>query len=403
MRRPALPALALAALLVPLAAVPAGSVDLCFGKAPTIHAESGTLTLGTAGADVILGTEGDDTIRGLGGNDRICGLGGNDVLVGNAGKDRLDGGGGRDRLSGGPGTGNILLGGPGNDTILASSPSDAVRGGGGDDTIDGRATSFSVLRGGAGRDRIFSGYRSDLDAGAQVDHCGLGLAVAGTNCETVELLCGSGGEPLPPPPVLLVGLTSAPGDFDGDGLGDTLYVWKSGGGWLTHIETAGGFGAEAVLPTPGAEAAEAVGGHDINGDGIDEAFVRVGSGAYTRIVGLYTLYEPIGSPATGFSCGLEAVTFFGVPARAEFAVGASVSNAGGLVCQANGTLRELQQSTTDGVTFGQERYDYPYTPGFGVAPPQLGMPAASAVVLTWPTDQAAIQQAGQLHCGSLTL
>ena len=41
MRRKALVALALAALLVPLAALPAGSAVLCFGMTPTITAIPG--------------------------------------------------------------------------------------------------------------------------------------------------------------------------------------------------------------------------------------------------------------------------------------------------------------------------------------------------------------------------
>jgi len=390
--------LALAALLTPLAALPAGSVDGCFGRAPTINAVVGVTTFGTAGADVILGTPGNDVIYGRGGNDRICGLGGNDTLVGNGGRDRLDGGDGKDTLRGGPGTGNVLVGGPGNDKIIAVQGSDTVRGGPGNDSIDARDTSFSVLRGNGGSDTIRSGYRSDLDAGTGADHCGLGLDVAGTNCETVELLCGSGGDPLP---LLMTNATSAPGDFDGNGRPDTLWVWGLGMGWTAHIETDDGFGADIALsPSP---VARAIGGYDINQDGIDEAFVQVGSGAYTEIVGVYTLYEPVGSPATGFSCGLKAVTFFGVPAEAEFAVGASVANANGLACRANGTLREFRQTTADGVFFTQERHDYPYVPGFGVSSPTLGMSAASVEVLVWPFDQAAILQAGELHCGSLDL
>ncbi|MBP1632961.1 MAG: hypothetical protein H6Q11_1249, partial [Acidobacteria bacterium] len=113
-------------------------------------------------------------------------------------------------------------------------------------------------------------------------------------------------------------------------------------------------------------------------------------------------YEPVGSPATGFSCGLEAVTFFGVPAEAQFAIGASLMNGSGLACQANGTLREYQQTTADGTHWAQQRYDYPYTPGFGVAPPTLGVPAASVVPLVLPADAALIQQGSDLTCGSLS-
>src|SRR4030066_448838 len=116
MRGKALFVLALAALLTPLASLPAGAVGLGFGKAPTDYAAPGVVTLGTPGADVIAGTAGNDTIRGLGGNDRICGLGGDDDLAGNGGPDRLPGGAGQEVLPGGPRTAHGLPGGGGADT-----------------------------------------------------------------------------------------------------------------------------------------------------------------------------------------------------------------------------------------------------------------------------------------------
>jgi Ca2+-binding RTX toxin-like protein len=397
MRGKALIVLALAALLVPLAAAPGQSLWFCFGQMPTIYASPGVPTNGTSGRDVILGTAGNDVIRGLGGGDRICGLGGSDTLEGGAGRDRIDGGDGDDLIRSGGGWHHKLLGGAGNDTIVVASGRNTVRGGAGSDYIAAADTAFTVLRGGGGNDTIQSGYRDDLDAGTGVDHCGLGLAVAGTNCETVELLCGSGGDSLP---FLMANGTHAPGDFDGNGTTDTLYVWGFGSDWRAQIQTDGGYGAQIDLPTT--DLAEAVGGHDVNGDGVDEAFVKVGSGAYTDIVGLYTLYEPEGWPAIGFSCGMRAVTFPGVPAEAQFAIGASLMNGSGLACQANGTLREYQQTTADGTHWAQTRYDYSYTPGFGVSSPTLETPAWSMVSLTLPADSAAIYQGSDLTCGSLS-
>jgi hypothetical protein len=388
----------LVTLLVPLTALPAGSLPLCFGRLPTIYAAPGVPTIGTPGRDVILGTPGNDVISGRGGGDRICGLGGNDVLEGNAGRDRLDGGDGNDVLHSGAGARHKLLGGPGADTIVVTGGLNKVRGGAGADTVDALGTAFTVLRGGAGDDTIQSGYRNDLDGGTGVDHCGLGMDVTGTNCETVELICGSGGDSLP---YLMTHGTHAPGDFDGNGIADSLHVWGLGTNWHAQIQTDGGWGARVDLPAPGPAAA--VGGYDVNGDGVDEAFIKVGAGAHADIVGLYTLYEPVGSPATGLSCGMEAVTFFGVPADAAFAIGASLMYQSGLGCQANGTLREYQQETTDGVHYSQQRYDYDYTPGFGAAAPQLGTPAWSMISLSWPADQVEIGRASDLTCGSLSL
>lgn len=348
MRGKALVMLALAALLTPLAALPAGSTVLCFGQAPTIVvAAPGLITTGTAGNDVILGTAGNDTIRGLAGDDRICGRGGDDVLEGNAGTDRLSGGDGDDVLRGGSGVGNQLFGAAGDDTIIAIGPSDTAHGGGGNDFVDARNTSFSVLDGGPGRDTIYSGYRSDLDAGPGIDHCGLGMDVEGVNCETVELQCGTAGDPLPS---LMVDMTSATGDFDGNGLDDTLYVYKDGSTWVAHIETDAGFGAETVLPSSEFAPARAIGGRDINRDGVDEAFMVVETGASSEIVGIYTLYEPVGSPTTGLSCGLVPVVFSPVPAEAGFVIDYGIFQQSGLYCRPGGGLREFQQETLDGFT-----------------------------------------------------
>jgi len=399
MRGKALLVLALAALLVPLAATPGVPLWLCFGQMPTIYAAPGIPTEGTPGRDVILGTTGNDVIHGRGGGDRICGLGGDDILEGDAGRDRIDGGDGSDIIRSGGGWHHKLLGGAGDDTIVVASGLNTVRGGAGSDYIAATDTAFTVLRGGSGNDTIESGYRDDLDAGGGTDHCGLGLNVAGTHCETVELYCGSGGDPLPP--LLFVpNLTSKLGDFDGNGIADGLLVWGSGTDWRAQIQTDGGYGARMDLPAT--DLAEAVGGYDVNGDGVDEAFVKVGTGAHADIVGLYTLFEPTGMPATGLSCGMMAVTFFGVPAEAQFAIGASLMQQSGLACQADGTLREYQQETADGVHYTQQRFDYDYTPGFGNSLPQLGTPAWSMVSLTSPADDAAIYRASDLTCGSLS-
>lgn len=52
---------------------------------------SGLVTNGTDGDDVILGTGGNDEIHGGGGNDIICGQGGNDIVDGGLGQDICDG------------------------------------------------------------------------------------------------------------------------------------------------------------------------------------------------------------------------------------------------------------------------------------------------------------------------
>jgi hypothetical protein len=419
MRGKALVVLALAALLTPLAALPAPAATYCFGMPATIIvAVPGVVTYGTAGDDVIVGTEGDDIIRGGLGKDRICGLGGNDDLRGGAGRDRISGGEGDDVIWGNAGSNQLLKGDGGNDTIRADGSEDEIRGGLGDDVLKayGPGTvyggpgadilqsfaAFVALYGEGGNDRIRSSYRNDLDAGPGFDRCYLDMTVPGTGCERVTLLCGSGGDPLPAEPP--EELSNASGDFDGNGVDDTLYVWKDGSQWIAHIETDGGFGAEIVLPTDELIPAKAIGGYDVNGDGIDEAFIKVDAGASSDIVGIYTLWEAVGSPTTGFSCALRPVSFFPhEEAKASFVIDAGINQQTGLQCRADHTLREYNQETVDQIAYTQHRYDYVYSASFGTSYPMLWNNATTQVDLLWPADQTLINLAGQFTCGTLSL
>ena len=102
----------------------------------TIVATPGTITVGTAGNDVIVGTAGDDRIAGLGGNDTIYGLGGNDKISGGDGNDRLCGGAGNDELAGSPGA-DELFGGDGADDLAGDVGADKLYGELGDDRLAG--------------------------------------------------------------------------------------------------------------------------------------------------------------------------------------------------------------------------------------------------------------------------
>ncbi|MFH1331213.1 MAG: calcium-binding protein [Actinomycetota bacterium] len=419
MRGKAFLVLALAALVSPVAALPAHSATDCFGLAPTMTAIPGVLTVGTPGDDVIVGTPGDDVIRGGRGKDRICGLGGDDVLQGGAGRDRISGGDGNDVVRGGGGRYQLLKGDGGNDRVLAAGYGDSALGGFGDDVVRARFggieaaggagadivqsfAAFVVLRGDGGNDRLRSDYRNDLDAGPGFDRCSLGLAVPGTGCERVTLLCGSGGDPLPGG--VLSDLTTAAADFDGNGVDDTLSVWKQGATWMAHIATDGGFGTPYVLPTNQYEPARAIGGYDLNGDGADEAFLLVGTGASSQIVGVYSLWEAVGSPVTGFSCGLVPVVFSPIPAEASFVVDAGLFQQTGLQCRRHSVLREFRQDTADGTVYRQDRYDYSYRPNFGVGSPALSLAGSlTNILLVRPTDDTLIDLAGQFTCGPLSL
>ena len=394
MRGKALVVLALAALLSPLATLPAGSTTFCFGLPTTMGVLPGGTTYGTAGNDVILGTAGNETIYGNGGKDRLCGEGGDDRLYGGPGRDRIDGGGGNDIIRGGGGQDHLLKGGDGNDIIRAEGHGDEAFGGPGADTLISTAP-FLVLRGNAGDDDITSNYRNDLDAGEGNDRCTLGLGVPGTGCEQVELACGTGGAVLP---AFLLDETSAPGDFDGDGIDDMLYVWKDGTDWLAQIQTDAGFGARTVLPTDEWIPARAIGGYDVNGDGIDEAFLVVDAGASSDVVGLYTLHQPDPDEIPLYTCGLEEVV------SAAWVIDAGLLTQTGLQCRGHHNLRDYYQVTADGINYSQNRYNYDYLPNFAVAAPTLLFRSSlTGILLARPGDDTLINLAGRFTCGGLSL
>jgi hypothetical protein len=421
-RAKALVVLALAALLSPLAALPARSTTYCFGVSSTMTAVPGHITYGTPGDDVIVGTAGSDVIRGGLGKDRICGLGGDDDLRGGAGRDRISGGDGNDVIWGNSGTSNLLKGDGGHDTLRADGNEDEARGGLGDDVLKAYGpgslwggpggdilqsfAGFVALYGEGGNDRIRSGYRNDLDAGPGFDRCSLDMTVPGTGCEAITLLCGSGGDDLPAGfPASVNDPSSAAGDFDGNGVEDTLYVWRSGSTFYAHVETDGGFGAQATWPHPvdGDHAAWALGGHDVDGDGLDEAFVVVDAVDSPVTVGIFTLWEAIGSPTTGFSCALRPVWHESTATALRFPIYNGPDVQTGLQCRGDHTLRAFDQSYAGGVLYTQSRYDFAYSPSFGSGDPVLSPTSNDTVSLSAIDDAAQIALGGQFTCGGLSL
>lgn len=124
----------------------------CRGKTPTIFAEPGPPTDGTARRDVIVGTPKRDVIRARGGNDLVCGLGGNDVILGGGGKDVLLGQAGGDTLRG-QGAKDVLLGGGGADRLFGQAAADRLFGQAGADALNGGAGRPDLCDGGPGRDQ----------------------------------------------------------------------------------------------------------------------------------------------------------------------------------------------------------------------------------------------------------
>lgn len=178
--------------------------------------------------------------------------------------------------------------------------------------------------------------------------------------------------------------TSIGADVDGDGLADVLitYIVPSEARWHVRVEFgAGGSDDLTIVDSDMATPSRPIGGHDVDGDGTDEAFVTVGSGASAVLVGLYDVT----------ACGLTRVTIGTDPA--VFPIGATVGNVSGLACNVVGDLDRLfaQRVAEDVYEGGFEPFTLTgsvLTSGFGDG---AGFSAAEAGALA------------TLDCGTLAL
>jgi hypothetical protein len=195
-----------------------------------------------------------------------------------------------------------------------------------------------------------------------------------------------------PQPATAIRVSQAPGDFNGDGTPDTLVVYGTGtdaapAPYMVRINLGGGAGS---VETPIVDAAtdpnqnvKALGGADVSGrsglpdDGSGaEAFVAVGSGASTFLVGFYQLS----------ACHLVRLTSGGSN-PAELPVGGTVTHLSGVRCDsASGGVRLLQVSaeSTDGVSYTTSEQPFDVTDGKLVpaTPPVTGMLSADSPELS---------------------
>lgn len=83
--------------------------------------------------------------------------------------------------------------------------------------------------------------------------------------------------------------TTAAADFDGNGDGDndTLTTFEAEGTWWMGVEWAAGGSGWIMLNEAESMGASALGGHDIDGDGVDEAFVALAGPASGVIVQVF--------------------------------------------------------------------------------------------------------------------
>jgi len=138
-------------------------------------------------------------------------------------------------------------------------------------------------------------------------------------------------------------VTELDGDVDGDGEADLLRTFLVGDAWHLQVEVAAGGGAELDLAAADAAGVGLVGGADVDGDGRDEVWARVGSGASATILGL-ARYD---------TCALTRVTIAGSPA--ELPVGGSVGSAAGVECGSPGIDADL--TVFSALHRGDSQYD----------------------------------------------
>jgi hypothetical protein len=178
-------------------------------------------------------------------------------------------------------------------------------------------------------------------------------------------------------------LTTGAADVDGDGAPDQLRAFGVGGDdFVLQAELAAGGGGELAVPGDGVTPVAVVGGADLDGDGRDEVWAKVGAGASATIIGLFRLD----------GCDLLRVTIGGAPA--ELPVGGSVGTTAGVECTATGLVAH-SASNIGGDTYEVTSTQYTLEDGTLVE----GTGAASTVTAGEP----AFEVASGFTCGDLEL
>jgi len=187
-------------------------------------------------------------------------------------------------------------------------------------------------------------------------------------------------------------VTTATVDFDGDGTSDVLRVYQSSGSWHVRASIAGVDVDDEVIAGSGPQMS-AVGGATVDGDALEEAWVKTGSGSATDIVGLY-VYR---------SCELLRVNHDEDGQPVEFPIGASVTRADGLRClPANAGFEVFESTSTDGITYTGSSQVYELVPNLN-GPGFVIVPGASNTLSEAnPPGGAAFQTLTKFECDSLT-
>jgi len=182
-------------------------------------------------------------------------------------------------------------------------------------------------------------------------------------------------------------ITTKPGDFDGNGVADTLRAYKLGGNWHLRVELAGGGGYDlAVTGIDQVNGMRAIGGFNLNDNIADEAFATVGSGASSTFLGIFVFTN----------CQLVRVTQSGNVLT--FEVGASAQRRSGLGCVSGTALQTLSASAppTTGTPFTGTRTTYDLV-GSNLIEANLSPQE------TYGVNDPLLAPFGRFSCGSLSL
>ena len=192
--------------------------------------------------------------------------------------------------------------------------------------------------------------------------------------------------PLPALPGGVSGVTTKPGDFDGNGVVDTLRAYSVGGEWHLRVELAGGrSGDDLVVDVDPATGLKAVGGFNLGGTAAEEAFATVSSGLQASTIAVFAFTN----------CNLDQVTVNG--RAATFLVEAAADRRTGLRCVAGTGLQVLNaEQRPRATTFTTNRVMFNLVGSTltqaSVSPPE-----------TYAADDPMLAPFARFDCGSLSL
>lgn len=200
---------------------------------------------------------------------------------------------------------------------------------------------------------------------------------------------GSGDVRCPQPAIGggVTGVTTKPGDFDGNGVADTLRAYNVTGQWHLRVELDGGpSGDDLVVDVDPSTGLKAVGAYNVGGNVTDEAFAIISSGASAHSLGVFTFNN----------CKLVPVTANG--RRTTFVVEATAERRTGLRCVAGTALEVLNAEQTPRTTtaFTTNRVAFNLV-GTNLVQANISSPE------TYAASDPRLEPFGRFDCGSLSL